>query len=68
MKGLYNSKIKQKAAEGIAPLDRSLRKVYTIATKARRINLKILKLIEDKAKENDLIFYKNVAKRNLTPI
>jgi len=42
--------------------------VYTIATKARRVNLKILKLIEDKAKENDLIFYKNVAKRNLTLI
>ena len=68
VKGLYDSKIKQKAAEGMAPSDRSLRKVYTMATKARRVNLKISKLMEDEAKENDLMFYKNVAERNLTPI
>jgi len=68
VKGLYDSKIKQKAAEGMAPSDRSLRKVYTMATEARRVKLEISKLMEDEAKENDLMFYKNVAERNLTPI
>ena len=67
VRGLTDPKVKQKAAEGIAALDASLRKVYTLATEARRANLELAKLLEDESKENDLIFYKSVAERNLSP-
>ena len=45
--------------------NKSLRSVYNLAEKARRINLKIQKLFEQKMKIKKLQFYKNLAQRNL---
>jgi len=47
VKGLTNSEVKRKVAKGIATIDRSLRKVYTIVDEARRVNVEIEKLFKD---------------------
>ena len=65
IKDLFDSKIRKKATRNMISSDRSLRTIYQLAEKTRRINIEIKKFFDEKFKYDELSFYKNLAQRNL---
>ena len=45
--------------------DRSLKTIYNLIEKVRRINIEMQKLFEEELKQNELTFYKNLAQKNI---
>ena len=50
----------------MASPDRSLKHIYNLAEEARRTNLEIRKLDDEKKKADELQFYKDIAQRNMS--
>lgn len=46
--------------------NRSLRTIYQLIEKTRRINIKIIKFLNEKLKYDELLFYNNLTQRNLS--
>ena len=68
IRNLLNFEIKKKVTKNIINFDRSLRFIYRMIEKTRRINLKIQKLFEKNLKRNELFFYKQLIMKNLFKI
>ena len=66
IKKLLNSKIRKKATRNIINLNKSLRSIYQLIEKTRRINFEIQKLFDEKLKLNELFFYKQLIMKNLS--
>ncbi len=58
--------VQKEATRGMAATDRSLKSVYNLAEEARRSNLEIQKLFEEEMKSKKLIFYQDLAERNMS--
>ena len=65
IKDLLNSEIRKKTTKDMISSNRSLRTIYQLAEKTRRINIEIKKLFDEKLKYDELSFYKNLTQRNL---
>ena len=66
IRDINDHEIRKKVTRNIIIINRSLRFVYNLIEKTRRINMKIQKLIEEKNKSNELLFYKSLVKKNLS--
>ena len=66
IKGLIDPSIKRKAAEGMGDPNRSLKAVYGLAEQARLINAEVQRLFEEESKEDELSFYKGLAKKDIS--
>ena len=66
IKNLFDSKIRKKVIKNMISSNRSLRTIYQLIEKIRRINIEIKKLFDKKFKYDELSFYKNLAQRNLS--
>ena len=66
IKGISDHTIQKEATRGMASSDRSLRMIYTLAEEARRTNLEIQKLFDEEVKSKELLFYKELAQKNMT--
>ena len=66
IRDLLNSKIKKKITKDMISSNRSLRTIYQLTKEARRINIEIKKLFDEKLKYDELSFYKNLTQRNLS--
>jgi hypothetical protein len=65
IKGISDHTVQKEATRGMTATDRSLKSVYNLAEEARRTNLEIQKLFEEEMKSKELIFYKDLAERNM---
>ena len=65
IKNLLNFEIRKKIIKNMISSNRSLRTIYQLAKKTRRINIEIKKLFDEKFKYDELSFYKNLTQRNL---
>ena len=61
IRDLFDSEIRKKTTRDMTSSDKSLKIIYQLIEKARRINLKIQKLFDEKFKQDELIFYKQLA-------
>ncbi len=66
IKGISDHTVQREATRGMAATDRSLKSIYNLAEEARRTNLEIQKLFEEEIKSKELIFYKDLAERNMS--
>ena len=65
IRDLLNFEIRKKIIKNMISSNRSLRTIYQLTKKTRRINIEIKKLFDEKLKYDELSFYKNLAQRNL---
>ncbi len=66
IKGISDHIVQREATRGMAAADRSLKSIYNLAEEARRTNLEIQKLFEEEVKSKELVFYKDLAERNMS--
>ena len=65
IRNLNDQKIWKKIIRDIIFVDRSLKNIYNLTKKIRRINLEIQKLLKKKFKSKKFRFYKNFVEKNL---
>ena len=65
IKNIIDQKIRKEIIRNMTSVVKSLKLIYQLTEKVRKINLKIQKLFEKKIKQDELLFYKNLIKRNL---
>ncbi len=63
---LFELEIRREATREMISFDRSLKIIYQLAKKARRINIEIQKLYEEKIRQNELSFYRDLAQQFLS--
>jgi hypothetical protein len=66
IKGISDHAVQREATRGMTASDRSLKSIYNLVEEARRTNLEIQKLFEEEVKSKELIFYKDLAERNMS--
>ena len=66
IRNIDDYEIRKKVIRNMIVIDRFFRFVYNLVEKARRINVKIQKLTNEKSKSNKLLFYKSLLKKNLS--
>lgn len=65
IKEILNHIVQRKITRNMIATDKLLKSIYNLAEKMRCTNLKIQKLFNEKIKSKELIFYKNLIKRNM---
>ena len=66
IRNIDDYKIRKEVTRDMTVIDRFLYFVYNLAEEAKRINMKIQKLANEKNKSNELLFYKSFMKKNLS--
>ena len=66
IRGLTNNEIKKKITRDMISSTRSLQIINQLTKKIKRTNIEVQKLFEKKIKQNELIFYKQLAQRNIS--
>jgi hypothetical protein len=65
---LFESKIRREAIRDMISSDRSLRIIYQLIEKTRRINIEIQKLYDEEVRQNELSFYRKLIQQSLSQI
>lgn len=65
LKSLNDHNIRKEVIRDITSIDRLFRIIYNFAEKARKINLKIQKLFDEKFRSNEFKFYKSLAEKKM---
>jgi hypothetical protein len=63
---LFESEIRREATREMISSDRSLKIIYQLIEKTRRINIEIQKLYDEKVRQNELSFYRELAQQSLS--
>jgi hypothetical protein len=63
---LFDSKIRREVTRDMILSNRSLKIIYQLIEKARRINIEIQKLYDEKVRQNELSFYRELTQQFLS--
>ncbi len=63
---LFESEIRREATRDMISSDRSLRIIYQLIEKTRRINIEIQKLYDEEVRQNELSFYRKLTQQFLS--
>ncbi len=66
IRDLIDSEIRREVTRDMTSSDRSLKTIYQLIEKARRTNIEIQKLYDEKVRQNELFFYRELAQQSLS--